>query len=525
MTAPTTSVAVSSVSAAGTASIDALVAGTKWNGAQGTGATLTFSFPQWTAGTPVFTGLAGAAYSTIGEPATSPRGLTAAQQSAVRAALQAWADVADVTFVEVPDTATDVGDLRFAVTAAEYSATAWMGLPGRWPSAADFWANASRGLGTSDDWTGGLFPVLLHEIGHGLGLGHPDEGAVRLDPAQTNWRWTVEASAALVTGNRYFDGAAYRYVQPDTPQLLDVAAIQYLYGANVSHRTGDDVYTFDPATPFFRTLWDAGGTDTISVANFTSGSTIDLRAGSFSSIRISSKLTAWGAVASQATYDGTDNLAIAYGATIENAIGGSGNDYLIGNAAANRLQGGAGDDLIEGLDGVDTAAYAGVRSEFTITRGAELIVQSDNEGRDVLARIERLQFAAGALALDLDGNAGTVARFLGAVFGRQAVQDPALVGIGLRFADSGLSGEQLMQLALDARLGAGASNAAVVDLLYTNVVGVAPAPDTAAYYAGLLAAGTYSQASLGVMAAETPENAAAIGLVGLSATGLAYVVA
>jgi Ca2+-binding RTX toxin-like protein len=49
-----------------------------------------------------------------------------------------------------------------------------------------------------------------------------------------------------------------------------------------------------------------------------------------------------------------DNVGIAYGVTVENAIGGSGNDVMLGNIADNRLEGGAGNDLIAAGLGNDT---------------------------------------------------------------------------------------------------------------------------------------------------------------------------
>ncbi len=50
----------------------------------------------------------------------------------------------------------------------------------------------------------------------------------------------------------------------------------------------------------------------------------------------------------------TDNVSIAYGADIENAIGGSGSDTLTGNSLNNTLSGGAGGDTLKGAIGDDT---------------------------------------------------------------------------------------------------------------------------------------------------------------------------
>src|SRR5262249_56694422 len=49
----------------------------------------------------------------------------------------------------------------------------------------------------------------------------------------------------------------------------------------------------------------------------------------------------------------TNNLAIAYNVTIENAIGGSGNDTITGNDANNTLWGGPGNDTLLGGIGND----------------------------------------------------------------------------------------------------------------------------------------------------------------------------
>ena len=142
---------------------------------------------------------------------------------------------------------------------------------------------------------------------------------------------------------------------------------------------------------------------------------------------------------------------------------------------------------------------------------------------DTLHSIERVHFQDKSLAFDLSAAAGEVAKILGAVFGRSAVQNQAYAGIGLYYKDTlGYSYPALMQLAIDAQLGAGATNAAVVDLLYTNVVGQAPGKADHDTFVALLDSHTYTVASLGVMAADTGLNADNIHLMGLVQTGLAY---
>ena len=55
----------------------------------------------------------------------------------------------------------------------------------------------------------------------------------------------------------YIDGVDY--IVSSTPMVYDIAAIQYLYGANMNHNSGDTTYSFDPDTPFIEAIWDAGG--------------------------------------------------------------------------------------------------------------------------------------------------------------------------------------------------------------------------------------------------------------------------
>jgi hypothetical protein len=80
----------------------------------------------------------------------------------------------------------------------------------------------------------------------------------------------------------------------------------------------------------------------------------------------------------------------------------------------------------------------------------------------------------------------------------------------------------LLQLAINASLGANPSHEQVVNLLYTNVIGQAPDTATRKVYTDLLDNQTYTVAGLAVLAADTEYNKANVNLVGLAQTGLAY---
>ena len=208
------------------------------------------------------------------------------------------------------------------------------------------------------------------------------------------------------------------------------------------------------------------------------------------------------------------------------ATGTAGADRFVGTAGADFFSGLGGNDVIDGGAGLDTAGYVSTRSNYTVTRtatGFTVLDKTGAEGTDTLTNVERLKFSDIKLALDISGNAGTTAKILGAVFGRASVATKEYVGIGLGLLDGGMSYGDLMQLALNAKLGAGASNAAVVNLLYTNLVGSAPGAGDLALYKGLLDSGTFTQAGLGVIAADHALNQAAINLVGLASTGIEFI--
>ena len=332
----------------------------------------------------------------------------------------------------------------------------------------------------------------------------------------------VAGTVICAAGNDTLTGIERVSGSSDGDSLTGDAGANLLWGAEGNDTVfggfGDD------------TLVGGGGNDTLEGG--TGNDAIEGDAG----IDLASYASSPSAVTILLSYDmGTGGDGTEFIIDIENVLGSSYADYLAGDSAANVLTGAIGDDTLEGaggndqLDGGvgrDVAEYFSPRASLTWVPVAGGWVVTDQTvggaGTDTLTGVERLRVGEGGVALDLDGNAGVVAKILGAVFGAPAVTNETFVGMGLALADSGIVGEALVQMALDAKLGAGASDDSVVDLLYTNVVGAAPSPGDHGYFVALLTDGVHTHASLALLAAELDINEANIGLAGLMTSGLDY---
>lgn len=283
-------------------------------------------------------------------------------QEIFRNAFQRWAEVADVSFVEVQSGGQTVADIEIGKTSTQYKAYAF--IPSRHPKGGDIWINNQMifepNISLEPINIQYAYYIALHEIGHALGLIHP----VSFTAQENTHQFSIMAPVTHYDSS--YDSSNGDRQYPLTPQLYDVATAQYLYGENKSTRAGNTLYQWERVP--IATIWDAGGRDTIDASNLQSSAVINLAAGSFSSIG-----------------GGQDNVAIAFGATIESAVGGPGDDTLLGNPVGNRLVGNEGADNLMGYAGNDTLVGGAGADVLTGGAGADRFVfSSPVEGGDTI---------------------------------------------------------------------------------------------------------------------------------------------
>mgnify|MGYP000415028293 CR=1 FL=1 len=332
---------------------------------------------------------------------------SAVEQQAFLQTAALWSAVANIRFVAATPGTADILIGRGSDGSASGGQTSF--IPGT--TGTSRIGRATEGEITIDVSTPGFGPIgaafseygsypyttLIHEWGHVLGLGHGgayDEGADVAETAYTaydNRAWTImsylDPDSSFRWGtSRSSNGLTYGN-DPTTPMMLDILAIQRMYGIAVdtplsggqtygfNSNIGGDIGKFYDFTQNSRpivTLWNKGTGNGLDLSGFTQASTVDLHAGSFSSVAGLSK-----------------NLAIAYDTRIDTLTLGSGNDVATANDNGNVIMGGLGTDSIVGgnsndhLYGAAATALSGDGAD-TLSGGAGSDYLQGNAGDDSL---------------------------------------------------------------------------------------------------------------------------------------------
>jgi len=335
-------------------------------------------------------------------------------QALIIKALEAWAEITGLVFQQVTGTTGDISFIDTEGGAYSSSSTTSNSNGDRTIVSSTINVSQSQWIDNyGDDVNSYSYQTYLHEIGHTLGLGHggPYNGSSTygIDNVftQDTWNHTVmsyhsQAEASSGT-TRLVLGL----------QVADILAIQDLYGANGAGTRGGDtvyganateagsIYDFDAwdaqgiRPPSF-SIYDTGGIDTFDLSIYSTNQIINLVASG--DVISSSSVGSSGGVAL------SNLISIAVGTVIENAIGGSGNDILIGNDVDNELKGNGGNDNIDGGDGIDYAVYNGARASYTITDNGDGTWTIMGEGTDTLSNVEFARFTDGDVALAPGGS-------------------------------------------------------------------------------------------------------------------------
>ena len=407
------------VGASGNQSIDGVLEGPAWNLTN-----ITFSFPT-----------ASSAYAAgYFEAGKDFRSVSLAQHAAADFVLSGKSSLSGYPTMGLGsvasftnETFTDVGSGPATLMLGSSSApsTSYAYYPGNFMQSGDVWFGQAYDGTSSSDYRNAApgnyaYMTVIHELGHSLGLKHRNEAIgvanETLPAASNDLEYSIMTYASYIGSTANSDTCALDS-NPQTYMMDDIAALQYLYGANFSV-LGPTRYSWTPDSgettvngvgqgqpgnagdaasdrnKIFLTLWNGDGKEaTYDFSAYHNGVQINLNPGQYSTAsttqlaQLGTDQYARGNVFNALQYQHDSRSLIA------NAVGGSGDDVIVGNDADNVLEGGLGNNTIDGGGGYNTALYEVYRQQAVIALASNGSMDvSFQGGHDSLKNIEALQF-------------------------------------------------------------------------------------------------------------------------------------
>jgi serralysin len=380
----------------------------------------------------------------------------------------------------------------------------------------DIWLNLNSGLNYASSYAPGsqAFAVILHEIGHVLGLKHPhDDGGTGRPTFDKAGFGNLDIDVATIMSYNEENPWVELSWHPATPMILDVIALQYLYGPNFTTNSGNTKHTMS-ATGQFQTIYDPSGFDEIDASASQYGW----------NIAIGVEPAADGAIfpigiafpndgiptATTLNWLYGDFEAVQGSRYADEITGSAANNQIMGNGGNDTLQGGDGNDTffylsgrdaVYGGDGVDTLNVGLVASDCTLARlRANSFILRDKSGNSALCRdVESLVFTSGEFTPATMTNYGNTDLELVQIYVAAFRRTPELSGYKYwlqQKSEQGLTAVANTIFSLDvvkAIYPANSTNSLFVTAIYQNVFNKAPDAEGLLYWSGQLATRTRGQ--------------------------------